>query len=64
MAIDADERVQLFALINQARELLDQFARMEPDDRKGSSELVVELQAVLDEFRRVCPPATFRRQRE
>jgi hypothetical protein len=50
-------------LVQQAHELLDLFLKMDAQDSQGASDVVVELQAVMDELRALHPPRPFRRQK-
>jgi hypothetical protein len=50
-------------LVQQAHELLDRFLKVDAQDSQGASEMVVELQELVDELRVLRPARIFRRQK-
>jgi hypothetical protein len=44
-----------------AHQLIDQFIARQTDDPERSWESLVELQALMEQLRSICPPRTFRR---
>jgi hypothetical protein len=63
MPTTAEQRQRVVNLVQQAQKLLDRFLKVEAQNLQGSSDLVVELQALMDELRSLRPPRTFRRQK-
>ena len=59
----AEQRMRVVNLVQQAHELLDRFLKVDAQDSQGASEMVVELQELVDELRVLRPARIFRRQK-
>jgi hypothetical protein len=55
------ESRQVLELGERAHQLIDQFIARQTDDPERSWESLVELQALIEQLRSICPPRTFRR---
>jgi len=63
MPTTSDQRLRVVNLVRQAQKLLDRFLKVEAQNLQGASDLVIELQALMEELRSLRPPRTFRRQK-
>jgi hypothetical protein len=59
MASESNGRSEVTGLVERARVLLDRLDQMTTEDPARMSEVVVELQKLLDRLRRIYPPKVF-----
>ena len=64
MPTTSEQRLRIVNLVQQAHQLLDRFLETDAQDSQRAWEMVVELQALMDELRSLRPPGAFRGMRK